>query len=71
VRASKTVIFGTFFGLVAAIALIVFPTAPISADPECVAGMAVYSPIPPYEIADCLEDAGSNCLRCRMIIIVG
>lgn len=59
---------GTFLALIAAVALVVFPV-PVAAE-ECVPGLAVYSPIPPYDFADCLEGGGSNCLRCRMIIIV-
>ena len=41
---------------------------PVSAQMNCVPGYAFRDQY--GNLLDCLEDAGSNCLSCRMIIIV-
>jgi hypothetical protein len=52
--------------LVLALVLLV-AAVPVSAM-ECVPGMAFRDPY--GNLLDCLEDLGSDCMRCKMIIIV-
>ena len=50
------------------VVVLLIAAIPVSAQMECVPGYAFRDQY--GNLLDCLEEGGSNCLSCRMIIIV-
>lgn len=50
------------------VAVLLLASVPAAADMECTPGMAFRDQY--GNLLDCLEGGGSDCLNCRMVIIV-